>query len=216
MKCIDDTIKEISRESCSTSFEIIHEKGDKMKRNDDTIISLLQNRDETAFEMIQTKYGRLIKAVAFNVYRSDTVAEECLNDTLLSIWDTIPPKQPESISAYAVTISKRKAIDRVKSATAKKRMIPEAEEYSEMLDELAFAEDIADAVVDRIELGRILSEFLRTLSSKNREIFMRRYFDVESVNSISANMHISKNALNVRLSRMRRDLAKKLCEEVSK
>ena len=187
-----------------------------MGRSDDTIITLLQNRDETALEMIHTKYGRLIKSVAFNVYRSDTVAEECLNDTLLSIWDTIPPKEPESISAYAVTISRRKAIDRVKSATAKKRMIPETEQYSEMVDELAFAEDIADAVVDKLELGRILSEFLRTLSAKNREIFMRRYFDVETVNSISTKMHISKNALNVRLSRMRKDLAKKLTQEVSK
>lgn len=191
-------------------------KKERKAESDDVIISLLQLRDESALEMINTKYGRLIKSVAFNVYRSDTVAEECLNDTLLSIWDTIPPNEPESMSAYALTISRRKAIDRVKAVTAKKRAIPEATEYSEMLDELAFAEDIADAVVDKIELGRILSKFLRTLSAKNREIFMRRYFDVEPVSSISANMHISKNALNIRLSRMRKELAKILDEEVSK
>ena len=200
----------------TTTFEITHEEGETMMQSDDLIITLLQARDESALEMINTKYGRLIKSVAFNVYRSDTVAEECLNDTLLSIWDTIPPKEPESISAYAVTISRHKAIDRVKSAVAQKRAIPEATEYSEMLDELAFAEDIADAVVDKIELGRILSEFLRAQSKKNREIFMRRYFDVETVSSISTNMHISKNALNIRLSRMRKELAKKLGKEESK
>jgi len=200
----------------TTSLEMTKRKGEAMGCSDDLIITLLQARDESALEMINTKYGRLISSVAFNVYRSDTVAEECLNDTLLSIWDTIPPNEPESIAAYAVTISRRKAIDRVKAITAKKRAIPEATEYSEMLDELAFAEDIADAVVDKIELGRILSRFLRTLSAKNREIFMRRYFDVETVSSISANMHISKNALNIRLSRMRKELAKILDEEVSK
>ena len=199
----------------TTSIEMNYKK-ERKAESDDVIISLLQLRDESALEMINTKYGRLIKSVAFNVYRSDTVAEECLNDTLLSIWDTIPPNEPESMSAYALTISRRKAIDRVKAVTAKKRAIPEATEYSEMLDELAFAEDIADAVVDKIELGRILSKFLRTLSAKNREIFMRRYFDVEPVSSISANMHISKNALNIRLSRMRKELAKILDEEVSK
>ena len=199
----------------TTSIEMNYKK-ERKAESDDVIISLLQLRDESALEMINTKYGRLIKSVAFNVYRSDTVAEECLNDTLLSIWDTIPPNEPESMSAYALTISRRKAIDRVKAVTAKKRAIPEATEYSEMLDELAFAEDIADAVVDKIELGRILSKFLRTLSAKNREIFMRRYFDVELVSSISANMHISKNALNIRLSRMRKELAKILDEEVSK
>ena len=200
----------------STSLEIINNKEAKMSHSDDTIITLLQSRDETALEMIHTKYGRLIKSVAFNVYRSDTVAEECLNDTLLTIWNTIPPKEPESIPAYAVTISRHKAIDRVKFESAKKRAVPEASAYSEMIDEFAFVEDMADAVVDKIELGRILSEFLRALSSKNREIFMRRYFDVETVSSISAKMHISKNALNVRLSRMRKDLAKKLGKEESK
>lgn len=201
---------------CTTSFKTIDKKGDSMGHSDDVIITLLQSRDESALEMINTKYGRLIRSVAFNVYRSDTVAEECLNDTLLSIWDTIPPKEPESVSAYAVTIARNKAIDRVKSSVAQKRAIPEAAEYSEMLDELSFAEDIAEAVVDKIELGRILSEFLRAQTKKNREIFMRRYFDVEPVSSISANMHISKNALNIRLSRMRKDLAEKLGQEVSK
>lgn len=200
----------------TTSFKTIDRKGDIMGHSDDVIITLLQSRDETALEMIHTKYGGLIRSVAFNVYRSDTVAEECLNDTLLSIWDTIPPKEPESVSAYAVTIARNKAIDRVKSAVAQKRAIPEAAEYSEMLDELSFAEDIAEAVVDKIELGRILNEFLRAQTKKNREIFMRRYFDVESVSSISANMHISKNALNIRLSRMRKELAEKLGQEVSK
>ena len=199
-----------------TSFKKIDRKGNSMGYSDDTIITLLQSRDESALEIINTKYGRLIHSVAFNVYRSDTVAEECLNDTLLSIWDTIPPNEPESMSAYAATISRRKAIDRVKSATAQKRAVPEAAEYSEMLDELSFVEDIADAVVDKIELGRILSRFLRAQSKKNREIFMRRYFDTETVSSISANMRISKNAINIRLSRMKKELAKMLGKEASK
>jgi len=184
-----------------------------MQKKDEMILSLFEERDVSALEMVQNSYGRLIKSVAFNVYRSDTVAEECLNDTLLVLWNTIPPKKPESVSAYALTVARRKAIDRIKADTAKKRRPPEIAEYSEMLDELGFVEDIADGIVEKMELGRVLSEFLRGQNKKNRELFMRRYFDVETISSISASMHMSENAVKMRLSRMRDALGKFMSEE---
>ena len=186
---------------------------DKVKHKDKIIIELLFERDESALEMIQSLYGNLIRSIAFNLFKSDTVAEECLNDTLLAIWDSIPPEKPDSLSAYAGSISRRKAIDRYRRETAQKRYIPESSHFSQVEEELGFCDDFSEDVVRQIELKRVMNAFLTTLSPTNREIFMCRYFDFMSLDTIASRMHISKSRINAKLFRMRQKLEEMLRKE---
>lgn len=181
-----------------------------MKYKDDNIIQMLFDRKEEVIAVIQNMYGRLVKSIAFNLYKSDTVAEECLNDTLLDVWNTIPPKKPDSLSAYICTIARHRTVDRIRTDMAQKRYTPEQSEYHSVYEELSFLDDVADGVIERMELRRIMSEFVDSLSPTNREIFISRFFDFESLDSIAAKMHMSKNTLGARLHRMRCDLAKRL------
>ncbi len=174
--------------------------------DNDRVIKLLFNRDESALAEIQNKCGNLLKSVALSIYRSDSVAEECLNDTLLDIWDKIPPEKPNSLMSYACTVIRRRAIDRVKHETAKKRAMPEVSGYEEIMDDISFVEDIETEIVDKIELTGIMNRFLGKLSAKNREIFMGRYFGYESLESIAARMNMTKKAVGVRIVRMKQDL----------
>lgn len=174
------------------------------------IIKLLFDRDERALEYIQTELGNLIKSIAFNLFKSDTVAEECLNDTLMDIWDTIPPENPRSLSSYACMIVRRRAIDRIRQERAQKRTRPEGSEYTDVYDELSYLDDISDQIVDKMELSALLSGFLRAQSRTNREIFISRYYDFESLDSIAARLRLSKNSVNTRLSRMKTALREHL------
>lgn len=184
-----------------------------MKSKDKTIIELLFDRNESGLEMIQSLYGQLIRSIAFNLFKSDSAAEECLNDTLLAVWNTIPPEKPDSVAAYAGAIARRKAIDRFRRETAQKRYTSSDSHYSEIYEELLFIDDFSDDVVKKMELKRIMNEFLASLSSVNREIFMCRYFDFESLDNIAAKRHISKNSLNAKLFRMREKLSEMLRKE---
>ena len=184
-----------------------------MKKKDETIIQMLFDRQEEALALIQNLYGRLIRSIAFNLYKSDTVAEECLNDTLLDVWNTIPPKNPDSLSAYICTIVRHKTIDRIRADMAQKRYVAEQSEYYSVYEELSFLDDVADGVIERMELQRVMTEFIDSLSATNREIFISRFFDFESLDSIAIKMHMSKNTLGARLHRMRRDLAERLGKE---
>lgn len=112
--------------------------------------------------------------------------------------------------SYACMIVRRRAIDRVRHEMAKKRARPEGSGYTDVIEEITFLDDISDAVVDKIELGRIISEYLRGLSRTNREVFISRYYDFESLDSIAARLRLSKNSVNTRLTRMRNGLRKKL------
>lgn len=177
------------------------------------IIKLLFDRDESALGYIQKEFGNLIRSIAFNLFKSDTVAEECLNDTLMDIWNTIPPENPSSLASYACMLVRRRTIDRVRYENAQKRARPEGSEYTEVCEELLCIDDISEEVVDRLDLSRMINEFLETLSRTNREVFISRYYDFESLDSIAARLHLSRNSVGTRLFRMKNSLKEKLEKE---
>ena len=171
-----------------------------VKLNDTTqLLQLLNLRDETALQIINTRYGALLRSLAQRLLGSSEDAEECLNDVLLEVWNTIPPAAPSSVSSYACMLIRRTAIDRVRKNTAEKRG---GGEYMTSLDELA--EVISDEnEVDSAELRDALNEFLGNLPPSDRAMFMARYFGAESITDVAARHKMSKNAVTLRLSRIR-------------
>ena len=60
------------------------------------IIELYFNRDEQAIKETDTKYGKLCHSIAYNILNNHEDSEECVNDTYVSVWNTIPPTRPVS------------------------------------------------------------------------------------------------------------------------
>lgn len=163
------------------------------------LLQLLNSRDETALKLINTRYGALLRSLAQRLLGSREDAEECLNDVLLEVWNTIPPAAPSSVSSYACMLIRRTAIDRVRKNTAEKRG---GGEYFASLDELS--EVISDeSEVDSAELRDALNEFLGNLPPTDRALFMGRYYGAEAIASLAARLGMSKNAVTLRLSRIR-------------
>lgn len=171
---------------------------------DTEIISMLFARRESALDEIIGRYGRMLKSFAGRILPTAQDAEECVNDALLDVWNTIPPKRPASVASYAAMLTRRRAVDRIRRLTAKKRG---GGVYLVALDELedcipggaAFDED-ADA------LREAINSFLAGLSAEDRLLFMGRYFALESIESLAENSGVTKNTVNIRLSRMRKKL----------
>lgn len=177
---------------------------------DTEIITLLWQRRESALDEIIRRYGRLLKNFAGRILPTVQDAEECVNDTLLDIWNTVPPKRPASLASYAVMLTRRRSIDRLRRLTAKKRG---GGVYLVALDEL---EDCIPGGVefdqDTEELRQAINDFLAGLSPQDRILFMGRYFALESIESLAANNRVTKNTINIRLTRMRKKLKKHLTE----
>ena len=89
--------------------------------NDQDIIALLNERKEEALNVIQEQWGKLIKKISMNINNNVECADECLNDVLLDIWNSIPPAKPISISSYVCMLSRRRTIDKVRNKMAAKR-----------------------------------------------------------------------------------------------
>lgn len=177
---------------------------------DTEIVALLWQRRESALDEIIRRYGRMLKSFARRILPTAEDAEECINDALLDIWNTIPQNRPTSVASYAAMLTRRRAIDRIRRLTAKKRG---SGVYLVALDELEDCiPDHTASVEDTGELREAINSFLSELSAGDRVIFMGRYFALESLESLAGSCGVTKNTINIRLSRMRKKLKAKLEE----
>lgn len=183
----------------------------KALMEDDKIVGLYWQRSESAIAETAAKYGKLCHSVAYNILKNNEDSEECVNDTYVRTWNSIPPDQPFHLGAYVSKITRHLAIDRFRQSTAGKRSAATVS----IIDELAGAvpDTGGDNMTDRLVIRDTLTRFISSLTPANRMIFMRRYWYCDSVRSIAATLHMTEARVKKRLSRMRKALKKELEEE---
>ena len=180
---------------------------------DDKIIELYFKRDETAIRETQSKYGKYCYAIARNILGVHLDAEECVNDTYIELWETIPPNRPQIFSSYLAMIARRRALDRYRYNIAKKREGSTAVISLSELEGCIFSvSSIYDEIADA-ELANIISEFLYTLTEKECNVFLRRYWYFDSIEDICRRFGYGQSKVKMMLKRTRDKLAKYLEKE---
>ena len=176
------------------------------------IIELFFGRDEQAIEMTDRLYrGQLLK-IAYNITRDFMISEEVLNDAYLALWNRIPPARPGSLRAYSSVIVRNIAVDRMRKNGADKRdgnVTALIEELEECLPGGESAEDRYIAS----ELSSAVNRFYGTISKKEKDVFVARYFSGFDISSIAHAFHISEDYARTMLLRTRKKLKKFLQKE---
>lgn len=183
--------------------------------DDKKIISLLFERSEYALDSLSKKYSRLYKGVLRETLSNESDVEECANDVLLAVWNSIPPNSPDCLSAYVCKCARRIGINRYKYNTREKRNTGYTVMLSE-LDDCIPDNSYEDEYLKREQseqLRQILSDFVRSLDAETRVLFVRRYIYLEPVASLSERYGIKENVISVKLFRARRKLKKILSKE---
>ena len=172
---------------------------------DEEIIDLYFERDERAVDETDLKYRKYLFAVAYNILYCNEDCEECLNDTYIGAWNSIPPQRPLNLKAFLTTILRRRAINRYREAQMQKRV---PSNLTSALDELDYmiSGDTIDNEIDTEHLGEIISGYLKTLSKRQRYIFMSRYYMAESIDKIASDMSVSKSTVNKEISLIKEGL----------
>lgn len=177
---------------------------------DSQIIALYLARDERAISETDTKYGSFCRAISMRIVGDSRDAEECVSDTYMKTWNSIPPQQPDSLGAFLGRIVRNISLDCYRKKAAKKRQgdcIP-FEELSECLpDTQNSGEELTNAV------AQSLNEFLEGLPQEQRVYFMRRYYMNEPLNLIAERYGISANKLGVIMHRLRKKFREKLIKD---
>ena len=181
--------------------------------NDDKIVELYWERNEKAIEETDFKYQKYLFSIAYNVVHDRLDCEECLNDTYLGAWNAMPPSKPNVLKAFLTTIIRRIAIKRYHS-NMRQNVIPSemAASLSELEDFVAGDEDVG-ADFDAERLGRVISDFVRSLPERRQFIFMSRYYVSDPIDTIASDLGLSRSMVNKELAAIRSALKEKLENE---
>lgn len=171
---------------------------------DTRIIALYWARSEDAIRETDAAYGRKLHVLADRILRCHEDAQECVSDTYMKAWNTIPPQRPAYFFAYLAKICRHFALGKLDWNNAAKRKADIVSLTAEM--ELCVPDNSLERKLEGEEIGRTLSRFLAEQSQENRMIFMRRYWYTDSVAEIAARYGISESKVKTRLHRTRMKL----------
>ena len=180
---------------------------------DKQIVELFWQRDEAAVSETEMKYGWFCYSISDHILHNREDAEECVNDTLLTAWNTIPPQKPELFSAFLGKITRRLSLKKLRMLSADKRGGGKPNLAFDELDECISSGQSIDEQLEAGELTRIIDDFLGTLKLSERRVFLRRYWYYDSISEISKRFGFSEGKTKMMLMRTRDKLRVCLSEE---
>ena len=195
------------------NIDVIHTAiWEVMNVEDEEILKLYYARSENAIRETDRKYQKLCRKIAFGILADHRDSEEVVADTWMTLWNTIPPKEPNLFKAYVCRVVKNLALKKYEYNHARKRK----SEYESSLDELTECictrENVEEYVLEK-ELEEAINEFLENLPKEKRIMFIRRYWFMNSVKKIARDFHISEKSASMRLARLREQLREYLRKE---
>ncbi|MBR3824388.1 MAG: sigma-70 family RNA polymerase sigma factor [Lachnospiraceae bacterium] len=172
---------------------------------DEEIIELFFERSEKAIEELEAKYGKICLQTSYNILGNYSDAEECVNDSYLGAWNAIPPARPAPLLTYVLKIVRNLSLNCYHRNQARKRNSTYDLAVEELSEFLAAPESVESAMETK-ELVQSVEEFLDSLKTRDRVIFIRRYWFYDSYEQIAERVGISAKNVSVKLTRLRRQL----------
>ncbi|MBQ8868813.1 MAG: sigma-70 family RNA polymerase sigma factor [Oscillospiraceae bacterium] len=181
--------------------------------DDIKIVELFWQRNDGALSAVKAKYERLLFSVAENILRNREDSEECVNDTYLASWNSIPPQRPEKLGAYLSKLTRNLSLKKWREKTAKKRGSGSVTVLISELDDCISDGKSIDQALSEKSLAEIIDSFLRTLETDERDLFVCRYFYFCSVAQLADKFGYSKSKVKTQLYRTRQKLSIRLEKE---
>lgn len=177
--------------------------------DDIQIIRLLFQRSDGAIDALQQKFGGLCKSIISNILSDVRDVEECINDTYLRVWNSIPPQKPARLDSYLARIARNIALDRYDYNTAGVRNT----NLTLAFEELAACLPAGENETASAQFRHFINRFLRDLPKVSRMIFIRRYWYGESISQIANACSCSEEKIKSSLFRTRNKLRQAMIKE---
>lgn len=179
---------------------------------DKNIVDLYWNRKDSAIVETSEKYGSYLFKISFNILYSKEDSEECVNDTYLKAWNSIPPNRPKLLKAFLGKITRNLSIDLYRKNRTKGRSGEVEIAIEELEGVIPSGEDIFKTLDEKYLVEKI-NEFLESINRQDRKIFLLRYFYLHSSKDIEKLTDIKVSTINTILYRTRNKLRKHLEKE---
>lgn len=180
---------------------------------DNIIVELYLLRDQAAVRQTAEKYGSRLRSLAYGIVKDTQTAEECENDTYMQAWNAIPPHEPRSyLYAFLARITRHVSLNCCRSRSRLKRSAFICQLSTEM-EQCIPAPDDVECRIDDMALSEAINRFLAALHQEKRNIFIRRYWYMDSIADISKRFALSESKVKTTLFRCRNQLREHLERE---
>ena len=181
--------------------------------DDGKIVELFLRRDEAAIQHTAEKYGRQLRALSQGIVKDPQTAEECENDTYGEAWRSIPPNEPKDyLYAFLRRITRHISLNRCRDRSRLKRSAYLCELSAE-LEQCLPAPDDCECRIDELALKEAIDGFLLSLETEKRNIFLRRYWYLDSIADIAKRFGLSESKVKTTLFRSRNQFRERLEKE---
>lgn len=181
--------------------------------NDNDIIDLFFERNEQAITITRAKYEAYCMSISMRILSSEQDSEECVSDTWLQTWNSIPPQRPENLRFYLGKITRNLSFNLYKKNKTKKRGSGAFDLVLDELEECIRSKDGVEDKLDYKEFVHSINAFLGELSERERTIFVRRYWAAEDMKTIAKQHGITTVNTKMILMRTRKKLKEHLERE---
>ena len=187
------------------------ERREKMRDSD--IVDLYWKRSELAIKETEKKYGRYCYSISYNILQNSEEAKECVNDTYLGAWESMPPNRPSRLSTYLGKITRNLSLNRFKYYSAEKRGLGQTELALVELEDCISSKFSVEQVAEEKMLVQVLETFLWNQKEQKRNMFIRRYWYLQSIKEIARDYRMSESKVTSLLFRVRKELKEYLEKE---
>lgn len=170
------------------------------------IAKSIKAKDVEIFEKVIDKYSKQAYFIAYSILHISCTKEdieECVSDVFLEVWSNIDDYNPEkaSFKTWLFMLTKYKAL-KYKRKISKDQTIN--------IDELIIEdkENIERVVISREDQEKVIS-IMNDFNKVDKELFFRRYFCDEKIESLMTSFNLTRSAIDNRLLR-----GQKLIKEV--
>lgn len=173
---------------------------------DTEIIELYWNRDESAIAATADVYGNYCYSIAYHILQCAEDSQECVNDTYLKAWQSIPPQRPNRLATYLGKITRNLSINRYKWSHAQKRGNGQMELVLQELENCLPTARTMDQLVNEIALSDVINQFLQAQPQTDRDIFVGRYWHLYAIVDLAQAYGMRESKVASLLFRMRNKL----------
>ncbi len=181
--------------------------------DDIAIVNLYWARSENAISETAAKYGKYCRMISYNILANEDDADECVNDTYLKAWNSMPNHRPSHLAPYLAKLTRWLSLNRLREGKSLKRG---GGEVPAVLDELAETLDCGidtEKEIEIKELNLAVQNMLDHLGKTERDVFLARYWFAASISEIAEKSGFSESKIKSILHRTRKKLLTQLKED---
>ena len=181
--------------------------------NNNEIIELYWNRKESAIKETANKYDNYLMRISNNIIPNIEDNKECVNDTYLKTWNSIPPYRPKAFLPFLSKITRQLSIDMYRKKNASKRLSSQYQVSLTELDEIIPDSKEVHTEIETKALKESINNFLKPLNKDERDVFIARYFYFYPIKKIASYCDMSESKVKSVLFRTRKKLKDYLNKE---